>query len=268
MQYTADDLEFTTSVDTSISQSVPIPQRPPTLNNNTFSGNITPSSAFSTAVQPEATDSYLSQFIRNSGHPIPAFFHVVFKAASIFVYLLGGVFEHGSNFITVTVICILLLAADFWVVKNITGRLLVGLRWWAQVEGEDGTVTKWIFEAAPANTFVANKFDATWFWTVLYATPVIWTGFFITGLLKWNFGWLITVAFAIALSSANVYGYWHCSNDQKAKFQQMVARGAEYGAGAAVRNNVFGKMASLASRFGSSSNGNQPQGPVHEYTMV
>ena len=24
---------------------------------------------------------------------------------------------------------ILLLAADFWVVKNVTGRLLVGLRW-------------------------------------------------------------------------------------------------------------------------------------------
>lgn len=266
MKYTTDDdLQFTTSIDTSIPQNVS-----PTLNHPPIRSNVP--NAFSIAATnpaPSETndDTYLSQFIRNSGHPIPAFFHVIFKAASIFVYLLGGVFEHGSNFITVTVVCILLLAADFWVVKNITGRLLVGLRWWAQVEGEHGTETRWIFEAAPANTFTANAFDATWFWSVLYATPLVWTGFFITGLLKWNFGWLITVAFAIALSSANVYGYWQCSNDQKAKFQQMVARGAEYGAGAAIRHNVFGKVAGWASRFGSTGQ-NQPQGPVQEYTMV
>jgi hypothetical protein len=27
----------------------------------------------------------------------------------------------------------LLLAFDFWTVKNVTGRLLVGLRWWNEV---------------------------------------------------------------------------------------------------------------------------------------
>ena len=39
----------------------------------------------------------------------------------------------------------LLLAADFWTVKNITGRLLVGLRWWNKVN-EDGT-SEWVFES-------------------------------------------------------------------------------------------------------------------------
>jgi len=30
-----------------------------------------------------------------------------------------------------TFICVLLLSSfDFWTVKNVTGRLLVGLRWW------------------------------------------------------------------------------------------------------------------------------------------
>jgi hypothetical protein len=35
-------------------------------------------------------------------------------------------------------------AIDFWTVKNITGRLLVGLRWWSEPleNGED----KWHFE--------------------------------------------------------------------------------------------------------------------------
>ena len=33
---------------------------------------------------------------------------------------------------------------DFWTVKNITGRLLVGLRWWNHID-ENGQ-SKWIFE--------------------------------------------------------------------------------------------------------------------------
>lgn len=41
-------------------------------------------------------------------------------------------------------IVIILNAFDFWTVKNITGRLLVGLRWWSETmeNGEDN----WVFE--------------------------------------------------------------------------------------------------------------------------
>ena len=41
--------------------------------------------------------------------------------------------------------CIILLAFDFWTVKNITGRLLVGLRWWSYVQ-ENGQ-SEWVFES-------------------------------------------------------------------------------------------------------------------------
>ena len=34
------------------------------------------------------------------------------------------------QFITV----ILLAAFDFWTVKNVTGRLMVGLRWWSEID--------------------------------------------------------------------------------------------------------------------------------------
>jgi len=39
----------------------------------------------------------------------------------------------------------MLLAFDFWTVKNISGRLLVGLRWWNEIN-EDGT-NSWLFES-------------------------------------------------------------------------------------------------------------------------
>lgn len=238
------DLQFATSVDTSTPQNVPIPPVP-TLNQ-------TPN--MNTDLQEK---SYVSQLFQNSAQPVTCMFHVLFKGLAIMTYLFGGIVEHSLNFITVTVCCILLLAVDFWVVKNITGRLLVGLRWWAQVDldAADGSdETRWIFESK--ENVKLNSFDQTWFWTTLYATPAVWIVFFIIGIMKLNFGWLITVSIGIALNCANVYGYWRCSKDQKTKFQQMVQRGAEIGAVTAIRHNVFGKMAEFASGIGGTSTTN------------
>lgn len=50
-----------------------------------------------------------------------------------------------DSFITSFVCVVLLLSADFWTVKNITGRLLVGLRWWNYVDDEG--VSHWVYEA-------------------------------------------------------------------------------------------------------------------------
>jgi len=60
------------------------------------------------------------------------------------VYLLLPLFLSG-HFIELFLTIVLLLAFDFWTVKNVTGRLLVGLRWWNKVE-EDGT-SVWVFES-------------------------------------------------------------------------------------------------------------------------
>ena len=85
-----------------------------------------------------------------------------------------------SNFVLVFVNCVLLCAADFWcvkrrcshansftcdcfnrTVKNVSGRLLVGLRWWSEVD--DNGENKWFFECAEASFLVAAAvFDAVW----------------------------------------------------------------------------------------------------------
>jgi len=52
-------------------------------------------------------------------------------------------------------------AFDFWTVKNVTGRLLVGLKWW-QERDENGK-EKWKFECK-VNEEKNNKVDATFFW--------------------------------------------------------------------------------------------------------
>lgn len=206
-------------------------------NNNSIGGSTGSSSG-----------SYLDRIRTESAHPGAILSHCIFKAAAIFMYVFGGWFTRdssgrtsGAKFITLTVICILLLAADFWVVKNITGRLLVGLRWWNKVEGD---TTRWIFESADnlpnGSSIQRNKFDANIFWMVLYVTPMIWAGMLFIGILKFELGWLIIVLMALGLNSANVYGYYKCSNDQKAKFQQMMQQGAQQGAMAMMRSSVLG----------------------------
>jgi len=63
-----------------------------------------------------------------------------------------------DSFITSFVCVVLLLSADFWTVKNITGRLLVGLRWWNYVD-DDGK-SHWVYEAKKVNfsKYILNAF--------------------------------------------------------------------------------------------------------------
>jgi hypothetical protein len=55
-----------------------------------------------------------------------------FKAVAIFSYLIIGSIIDSS--IITFILVIMFSSLDFWVVKNITGRLLVGLRWWSEVD--------------------------------------------------------------------------------------------------------------------------------------
>jgi hypothetical protein len=114
---------------------------------------------------------------------------------------------------------VLLLAFDFWTTKNVTGRLLVGLRWWNEVR-EDGS-NIWIFESKPDARDV-HPTDAFIFWSALYATPVVWLLLGLGVLLKWQ--WLLIVIVAITFSGANVIGYWKCQKDAGKKVQSFITQ--------------------------------------------
>jgi hypothetical protein len=195
---------------------------------------------------------FIQDQLKQSSHPMVVIFHILFKAIALFIYSFGNWFvgtHHSAKFILLTVICILLLAADFWVVKNVTGRLLVGLRWWNKVDEDD---TVWIFESAENK--VINQFDRTVFWTVLYVTPVLWAALFIFGLLHFALDWLLICVIALSLSMANVYGYYKCSKEQAAQFQQLMQSSAQHGAMAMMRSNMLSVLTGTNTTPGSSRN--------------
>ena len=53
-------------------------------------------------------------------------FHVLFKALALLSFILSGIVFRGSYVVTFVVVTIL-SALDFWTVKNVSGRLLVGV---------------------------------------------------------------------------------------------------------------------------------------------
>lgn len=157
-------------------------------------------------------------FICRSSHPFAAFFHLIFKAAAIVLYVCGSTL--GLDYVTIFVCCVLLHAFDFWTVKNVTGRLLVGLRWWIRIK-EDGS-NEWLFESAPSNNI--PQLDARIFWWALYLTPLTWA--LLCLLSGWTIGWLLVNAVGVALTGANAWGYMKCSSDAQRRLQGALASGA------------------------------------------
>lgn len=71
------------------------------------------------------------------------FWFLFFKSLTITSFILGFIIF--DDVVVPFVLIIIFTAFDFWTVKNISGRLLVGLKWYSEEE-EDGT-TVWLFES-------------------------------------------------------------------------------------------------------------------------
>jgi hypothetical protein len=115
----------------------------------------------------------------------------LFPPASLLTYLFGlRLFT--SNFVLIFIITILLLATDFYYLKNIAGRRLVGLRWWNEVDGASGD-SRWVFESADPSVREINATDKRFFWIALYAQPVLWILLAVVALVSFEFIWLTLV---------------------------------------------------------------------------
>lgn len=120
-------------------------------------------------------------------HPLASFFHLFFRASAIVVYLLCDIFS--SRFIVCMVTIILLLSCDFWTVKNVSGRLLVGLRWWNQVD-EDGK-SHWVFESRKTdNLNLTSSAESRIFWLGLIVCPIFWIIFVFSTIFSFKIKWL------------------------------------------------------------------------------
>ena len=158
-----------------------------------------------------------TNFLKYAHNPGVAFFTLFFKGLGIFLFLFLGIF--GINDSSIFIIVVILNALDFWFVKNVSGRVLVGLRWWNEVK-EDGTEI-WVFESE--NEKKARSIDTTIFWMSLYTTPIFWGIFTFLELVGLKFIWFLLCIISFILTFSNLFGYYKCSGDQKKKIKSFLS---------------------------------------------
>mmetsp|Transcript_16778 Transcript_16778/g.50267 ORF Transcript_16778/g.50267 Transcript_16778/m.50267 type:complete len:186 (-) Transcript_16778:62-619(-) len=149
-------------------------------------------------------------------HPTVMIFHWLFKAAAIVWFLLCTFFIKG--FVLNFVISIVLIALDFWTVKNVTGRKLVGLRWWNEAN-DSGSA--WRFESAPEGSRNYNPSEKTWFWVALVGNVGAWAALALMEIFRLKFDYLIIPIIGLTLGSSNLVGYFKCSREAKDQLQSM-----------------------------------------------
>ncbi|KAK1802732.1 hypothetical protein P4O66_021267, partial [Electrophorus voltai] len=159
----------------------------------------------------------LSNFSR---HPLATFLHLFFRIGAVIAYLCSDWFSR--NFATCFVLVLTLLSCDFWSVKNVSGRLLVGLRWWNQID-EDGQ-SHWVFEAKKNHDNSGTEAEMQIFWLGLIICPLIWTAFFFTTLFSLKMKWLVLVVVGISLQATNLYGYLRCKAGEQETMPKVASQ--------------------------------------------
>ena len=164
-----------------------------------------------------------TNFLQHANNPAIVFFTLLFKGLAIILFLILDIF--GVSQALIFILVVILSAFDFWFVKNVSGRILVGLRWWNEVK-EDGSEV-WIFESDHEKR--ATSIDTTIFWGSLYITPLFWGIFLILEIIGLNLMWFLVCLIAFVLTFSNTVGYYKCSGEQKKKLTNFIADKGQMG---------------------------------------
>ncbi|KAG6751483.1 hypothetical protein POTOM_043672 [Populus tomentosa] len=203
--------------------------------------------------------------VENYANPKTCFFHVLFKAGALAFYILSTLFF--NSFVIIFVVTVLLAALDFWVVKNVSGRILVGLRWWNEINDLGESV--WKFESLDQESLARmNKKDSWLFWWTLYLAAAAWIVLGIFSLIRFEPDYCLIVGVCLTLSIANIVGFTKCRKDESdPAFKDLVeAVTLELSTNSIAANNVSSTLTvsiMLITRMPRSSSSSSQPRPLH-----
>ena len=163
-------------------------------------------------------DISITNFYKKSSNPIVSILTVFFKFLSIFLFLFMNLFVSNESYTIITVI--ISGSIDFWYTKNISGRILVGLRWWNQIKSNGQEV--WIYESK--NEQDLNKINSKIFWDSLYTNTFIWVALSFWELIRFKFMWGTLTVIMLILSGTNLFSFIKCSELQRKNIVEFSKR--------------------------------------------
>nr|CAD2143426.1 unnamed protein product [Meloidogyne enterolobii] len=138
-------------------------------------------------------------------HPFIVLAHLGFRFGAIVFYVLANFFS--SSFIIQFLILLFFHSIDLWTVKNITGRYLVGHRWWNLVDSEGKN--HWRFEITQQPDKY-DPFERQIFWAALVTVPLFWVLLVCTAFLTLQWQWMMIATIGAGMTLTNLYGYLRC----------------------------------------------------------
>ena len=131
MSYEKEGLDYNINISNSTSQNQRVDEKTKTNEKKTIENTS----------QIQSSNS--SNFIQNSANPCIVFFTLFFKILSIIIFIFGNfIFKMSDSLEFVFVV--IFSSLDFWFIKNVSGRILVGLRYWNEIK-QDGSEV-WVYE--------------------------------------------------------------------------------------------------------------------------
>ncbi|KAH7650050.1 FAM18-like protein [Cryptosporidium bovis] len=168
----------------------------------------------------------ISSFLGSTSHPTICLFHVIFKILSFISFMFGPLFFHffsKNSFILSFSLTSILLSLDFWTVKNVTGRILIRMRWWYEISKDGETI--WMFETdnqSETKNGGSSSADKSIFWGVTYIWTFIWISIFILQVVSFKLKWMSLSIIAITLSFTNLIGYTKCAGSSQSNQKDWI----------------------------------------------
>ena len=157
--------------------------------------------------------------LTHPNHPGVCFFHLLFKVLGVFSYMFLGLIV--TSMLMSFLLNFTSIVLDFWITKNISGRYLVGLRWWNEVEEESGE-QDWYFESFDYDLSF-SQVDSNVFWWGMVFSTIFWGIMFVLKLLSLSFLWGLLTFIGAMLSWMNLWAYYKCSRAHKQKISTLMA---------------------------------------------
>ena len=114
--------------------------------------------------------------LKKSAHPFVILLSLIMKGIPVACYLV--IFWLLFNNMTLLLVSVFITSTlDFWYVKNISGRILVGLRWTRKID--DNGDEEIVFEHRKEDQF-NDPVDSKFFWGLQYLQTLIWAVFILS----------------------------------------------------------------------------------------
>jgi hypothetical protein len=117
--------------------------------------------------------------------------HTTFKILSIYFYIYLTWLWVDLKEVYVFSVVLISQCLDFWITKNITGRYLVGLRWWSSTDFSDFNMDQQFgHEFKEYDHIYEKSYNSVLFWWSLYFVVIYWSIMVTIKVLSLSFFWV------------------------------------------------------------------------------